>query len=182
MRATSGSLMDASRGRSLHSRIATATSLRSDAGWIPPNRRRCRTPVTAGSLPKTSLLQLLGQARTAIIANSTLPLTIFYVLAATSLLVMAVLSAFTLYHKLITGLAVPGWTSHIITASFFGAMNSLGIAILGEYVLRIYNQVRRRPIYVIAPTQNRSRQPSQQLARQRPGYRSLGRSFRPPQR
>src|SRR5215204_2806482 len=46
--------------------------------------------------------------------------------------------AFTVYHKLVTGLAILGWTSTVMTACFFGALNALGIAILGEYVLRIY--------------------------------------------
>jgi dolichol-phosphate mannosyltransferase len=32
----------------------------------------------------------------------------------------------------------------------FGALNSLGIGILGEYVIRIYDQVRGRPGYIVA--------------------------------
>ncbi len=30
-----------------------------------------------------------------------------------------------------------------------GAMNALGIAILGEYVIRIYDQVRERPMFLV---------------------------------
>jgi dolichol-phosphate mannosyltransferase len=41
-----------------------------------------------------------------------------------------------------------------MTACFFGALNSLGIAILGEYILRIYDQVRGRPLYVVDRTVN----------------------------
>ena len=48
-----------------------------------------------------------------------------------------------------TDLAVPGWTSHVLVASFFGAVNALGISILGEYVVRIYDQVRQRPMYLV---------------------------------
>lgn len=55
-----------------------------------------------------------------------------------------------MYHKLVTGLAIPGWASMTIVASLFGALNSLGIAVLGEYVIRIYDQVRQRPPFVIA--------------------------------
>ena len=51
--------------------------------------------------------------------------------------------------RLFTDLAIPGWTSHILSASFFGALNALGISMLGEYVIRIYDQVRGRPLYVI---------------------------------
>jgi hypothetical protein len=38
----------------------------------------------------------------------------------------------------------------VITASFFGAINALGIGVLGEYIVRIYDQVRGRPKFVVA--------------------------------
>jgi hypothetical protein len=59
-----------------------------------------------------------------------------------------------LYCRLFTNLAVPGWTSHVLVGSFFGAINALGISILGEYVVRIYDQVRARPLYLIDRTVN----------------------------
>ena len=37
----------------------------------------------------------------------------------------------------------------MMTASFSGVLNSMGIAILGEYIIRIYDQVRARPLYVV---------------------------------
>jgi dolichol-phosphate mannosyltransferase len=62
---------------------------------------------------------------------------------------------------MMTGLAIPGWASMIITASFFGALNALGISILGEYVIRIYDQVRSRPVYLADSVRNRLQMPSQ---------------------
>jgi dolichol-phosphate mannosyltransferase len=100
--------------------------------------------------PRVSLGGLVKLAKTAIFSFSRLPLTMFYVLAGFSLLVCGACAGFTLYHRLFTGLAVPGWTSITIIASLFGALNSLGIGILGEYVSRIYDQVRGRPGYIVA--------------------------------
>lgn len=99
--------------------------------------------------PRVSLHRLWLLAKTAIFSFSSLPLSIFYFIAFVSLLVFLGLSSFTLYHKIITGLAIPGWTSYLMVTSFFGAINALGIGILGEYVLRIYNQVRNHPIFII---------------------------------
>ncbi len=62
------------------------------------------------------------------------------------------LAGYSLFCKLFTSLAVPGWTSNVLIASFFGAVNSLGISMLGEYVIRIYDQVRGRPMFVVART------------------------------
>lgn len=102
--------------------------------------------------PRVSLRGLFRLAKSAVFSFSCFPLTMFYIIAAVSGLVCCGFVAFTLYHKFVTGLAIAGWTSGIITASFFGAMNALGISILGEYVVRIYDQVRARPDYVIRRT------------------------------
>lgn len=104
--------------------------------------------------PKVSLLGLARLAKTAIFSFSTLPLSVFYLIAFSALVVFTGLAAFTLYHKLITGAAIPGWTSELMVASFFGALNALGIAMLGEYVIRIYDQVRGRPLFVIEAKRN----------------------------
>ncbi|QDT97932.1 glycosyltransferase family 2 protein [Gimesia aquarii] len=104
--------------------------------------------------PRVSFIQLCRLAKTAIFSFSFLPLTIFYVIAALSAVVCIGLISFVLYHKLFTELAIPGWASTTITASFFGALNALGIGILGEYVTRIYDQVRARPMFIVGSKTN----------------------------
>lgn len=104
--------------------------------------------------PRVSFIQLCRLAKTAIFSFSFFPLTIFYVIAALSAVVCMALIAFVLYHKLVTGLAIPGWASTTITASFFGTLNALGIGILGEYVTRIYDQVRARPMFIVGTKTN----------------------------
>jgi glycosyltransferase involved in cell wall biosynthesis len=100
--------------------------------------------------PRVSLLGLFRLAKTAIFSFSRAPLTAFYLFGVVSLLVCAAFTLFSLYHKLFTGLAVPGWTSGVVIASLFGALNALGIGILGEYIVRIYDQVRGRPRFIVA--------------------------------
>jgi dolichol-phosphate mannosyltransferase len=104
--------------------------------------------------PRVPLADLWRLATSAIVSFSYLPLTIFYGIAIVAAAVFVALGVFTIYHKLITGLAILGWTSTVMTACFFGAINALGIAILGEYVLRIYDQVRGRPVFVVERSVN----------------------------
>lgn len=99
--------------------------------------------------PRVSMLGLWRLAKSAVFSFSSFPLTLFYAIGGLSMLVFALLAGFILYHKLFTGLAIPGWASVTMISSFFGAMNALGIAVLGEYVTRIYDQVRSRPLYVV---------------------------------
>jgi dolichol-phosphate mannosyltransferase len=120
-------------------------------GWV--GLRQEGLPVERGERyddrPRVSFVGLLRLARTALFSFSSVPLMAFYVLALLSGAVFLWLLGFTLYHRLFTGLAIPGWASTIMTACFFGGLNSLGIAILGEYVTRIYDQVRGRPAFVV---------------------------------
>lgn len=99
--------------------------------------------------PRVSVRGLWRLAKTAIFSFSTFPLFVFTLIGWGALGVFASLACFTLFCKLFTNLAIPGWTSEVLTASFFGAVNALGISILGEYVVRIYDQVRGRPLYLV---------------------------------
>lgn len=104
--------------------------------------------------PRVSRVGLARLAKTAIFSFSTVPLTVFYLIAVLSMVAFVALAAFTLVQKLFTGTAILGWTSTIMTMCFFGALNAFGIAILGEYIARIYDQVRGRPQFVIERTVN----------------------------
>jgi len=104
--------------------------------------------------PRVSFWGLCRLAKTAIFSFSSFPLSVFGVIGMLALGIFTALASFSLFCKLFTNLAIPGWTSHILSASFFGALNALGISILGEYVIRIYDQVRGRPIFVVDSTRN----------------------------
>ncbi|MBC8288983.1 MAG: glycosyltransferase family 2 protein [Planctomycetes bacterium] len=103
--------------------------------------------------PRVSPYGLVRLARTAVFSFSSAPLTLFYAVALLSCIVCFALTGFTLYQKL-NGDASPGWASGLITASFFGMLNALGIAVLGEYVVRIFDQVRNRPQFIVDRTVN----------------------------
>jgi polyisoprenyl-phosphate glycosyltransferase len=120
--------------------------------------------------PRVSLRGLMRLAKTAIFSFSSLPLATFYLIACAAMAVFFSLGLFSLYSRLFAHSAIPGWTSYILSASFFGALNALGISMLGEYIVRIYDQVRARPFYLIDRTVNfapRTRRHSDVLAPQK---------------
>jgi dolichol-phosphate mannosyltransferase len=55
------------------------------------------------------------------------------------------------------GFTVPGWTTTVVLLSFLFSVQFMMIGVLGEYVGRIYEQVKRRPLYVIAERINMGR-------------------------
>jgi dolichol-phosphate mannosyltransferase len=60
-----------------------------------------------------------------------------------------IIGIYALYSYFISHDAVPGWASTIISITFLGGVQLLSLGILGEYISRIINNVRNRPLYVI---------------------------------
>jgi dolichol-phosphate mannosyltransferase len=50
--------------------------------------------------------------------------------------------------------AVPGWSSLTVLVSVVGGATLLGIGILGEYIGKIYEQTKNRPLYLVSQTFN----------------------------
>ena len=106
--------------------------------------------------PRVKISGLISLAKTALLSFSRVPLLAFYGLAILSAVIGTCCFSWAMYHRLVTGEAIPGWASITSLSAFFGTINALGIAVLGEYVTRIYDQVRNRPSFVVAKTRNLS--------------------------
>ncbi len=52
-------------------------------------------------------------------------------------------------HYIPGGTIVPGWTTLAVSAMFFSGVQLLSIGILGEYVGRIFDEVKQRPVYLV---------------------------------
>jgi dolichol-phosphate mannosyltransferase len=68
-------------------------------------------------------------------------------------IISAILSLLAIVYALISHFifdsAVSGWTSLIISVLFIGGVQLITIGIIGEYIARINNDVRNRPLYII---------------------------------
>jgi dolichol-phosphate mannosyltransferase len=73
-------------------------------------------------------------------------------IAASVAVVMWALLAKFLFHRV-----VPGWTALVVVVAIFASAQFLMIGVLGEYVGRIYEEVKRRPLYVVGETINVAR-------------------------
>lgn len=54
----------------------------------------------------------------------------------------------------LVGFTVPGWTTTVVLVSFLFSVQLLVTGVLGEYVGRIYEQVKGRPLYIVAERVN----------------------------
>jgi dolichol-phosphate mannosyltransferase len=88
-------------------------------------------------------------AMNGIFSFSYMPIFLFRAVGLGVILLSAFLICFALYHKCITGKAVAAWASQLSSTAFFSGINLLGIGVIGEYVARIYDEVKRRPRYIV---------------------------------
>ena len=83
---------------------------------------------------------------------SSLPLKIWsYVGFATSLLAF-LYAMFLGVFKLFWGINIPGFASLMVAVLFLGGVQLITLGIVGEYLARIYNEVKGRPIYIVSDT------------------------------
>lgn len=72
---------------------------------------------------------------------------------AVSLGLFAVFVGYILYvlvsHALLGGELVPGWTSIMAAITIFGTIQILLLGVFGEYLGRVYEQVKNRPLYIV---------------------------------
>ena len=103
---------------------------------------------------KYPLRKMLRFAVDGITSFSTVPLRFATWLGIFAGLVAVVIALWAVYIKLFVSGAVQGWTTIMIVVALGTSAQLLMIGILGEYVGRIYEEVKRRPLYLVAEEVN----------------------------
>ncbi len=84
-----------------------------------------------------------------ITGSSTVPLRIWTYFGAAVAVFTFGYALWLVIHTMIYGNPVPGYASLMVAVLFLGAVNIVATGILGEYVGRIYFEVRNRPLYLV---------------------------------
>lgn len=103
----------------------------------------------AGGDTKYSFVKRLSLALEAITSFSIAPLRIMSVFGVILFVLCGIYGCYAIYVKFFTSTPLAGWTSMIVVLLFFGGVQFLGLGIIGEYVGKIYNEIKRRPRYII---------------------------------
>ncbi|HEY6399910.1 MAG TPA: glycosyltransferase family 2 protein [Blastocatellia bacterium] len=99
--------------------------------------------------PKYTLRKLVGLALSGYIGFSAAPLRLATWLGLSSALTGFFVALWTVYTK-IAGIYSPrGWVSTISVIMFIGGAQLLMLGVIGEYLSRVYDEVRRRPLYIV---------------------------------
>ena len=109
-------------------------------------------PGRAAGGTKYSVAKMLRLSLDAMTSFSAVPLRLATLLGFLGLLAGIGYAAYAFYIGYVLGLGVPGWTSLVILNIFFSGVVLVCLGLIGEYVGRIFEEVKRRPLYVVSRT------------------------------
>lgn len=107
-------------------------------------------------LPRThgestfSKLKLLALAWTGVTSFSVMPLRISSAVGGFLALSAFIYGVVVVIDKMFFNESVPGWPTVVSSIMFFSGVQLLFIGILGEYLARVYDEVKERPSYIVA--------------------------------
>jgi glycosyltransferase involved in cell wall biosynthesis len=101
---------------------------------------------------KWSFRKLFRFAFDGITSFSTMPLRVWTYLGGLISLLSIGTAIFFAIRTLLYGSDVPGYPSLIVSVMFFSGIQLMSLGMIGEYVGRIFAEVKRRPLYVVAET------------------------------
>jgi glycosyltransferase involved in cell wall biosynthesis len=106
--------------------------------------------VRAGGRTTWSMWKLWRFALDGLFSFSTVPLKLWTYLGGLSAAGAFIYLMITLIQKLIFGIQAPGYASLLIVVLFFNGLLLLSNGIQGEYIARIFDEVKGRPLFVVA--------------------------------
>jgi dolichol-phosphate mannosyltransferase len=103
---------------------------------------------------KYPMKKMLLFATNAILSFSSKPLTMAVHFGFVTTFAGLAGGAYMLYLKLFTDITIPGLTTILLAIVLFSGVQLLLIGIVGEYIARIYEEIKGRPLYLIAESIN----------------------------
>ncbi|MER9593487.1 glycosyltransferase family 2 protein [Mesorhizobium sp. M0244] len=98
---------------------------------------------------KFSGWKLWNFALEGITSFSTAPLEIWTYVGATISVLSFLYGMLIIAKTMIFGVDVPGYASLLVSVLFLGGIQLLGIGIIGQYLGRVYAEIKQRPIYIV---------------------------------
>jgi dolichol-phosphate mannosyltransferase len=107
-------------------------------------------PHRAGGRTKFSTVKMCRFALDGILSFSRTPLRASAYLGLFVCLFGLGVGAYTVFLKLFFKNIVPGWSSVIIVQALLGGSILISLGLIGEYIGRIYEEIKQRPLYIVS--------------------------------
>lgn len=114
---------------------------------------------------KYPLRRMMGLGIDGITSFSAVPLRLIATGGALVFVLSMLVSVWILGVRIFTDRAVPGWASTTLPIYALGGIQLLSLGVVGEYVAKIYVEVKRRPRYIIERTTRDGTTPSGDISK-----------------
>lgn len=114
----------------------------------------------AAGVTKYPLRKMLGLAVDGVLSFTVVPLRLVSLMGLCSALLASFGILYALTLRLFTRIWVPGWTLLFIAGLFMGGVQMLSLGIVGEYIGRIYTEVKQRPLFLVREVMSHGAQPA----------------------
>lgn len=98
---------------------------------------------------KYPLKKMIKFAKDGIIAFSSKPLKIITSFGFFSVILSFIILIYSIVSKIFQNDIAKGWTSLMVAITFFSGVQMLSLGIVGEYIARIYDEIKGRPLYIV---------------------------------
>ena len=98
---------------------------------------------------KYSLSKLVGLGLNGIFAFSILPLRLAVLLGGVAIALSSAFGVYALYAKVVLHRSPQGFTALLLAIVFLSGVNLFFLGVIGEYIGRVYEQVKGRPVYIV---------------------------------
>lgn len=116
---------------------------------VPYERRKREIGVSAWTVHKR-----VRYLMDSVFGFTDLPVRLLIRVGLLGLIVSMIAAPTVLIAKLIGAVPVPGYAATVLTVIFFGALNCLGLGIVGSYVWRTFENTKARPNFIVASCRN----------------------------
>lgn len=96
-----------------------------------------------------SFIKLFNYALEGITSFSIIPLKLSSLFGLCSAFIAFIYMVYIIFDRVINGTEVSGWATIVSISLFLGGITLISLGLLGEYIGRIYGEVKQRPIYII---------------------------------
>lgn len=119
--------------------------------WVGFRHKEIEYEREARHLGKTkwNYFNLLNLAFDGLTSFSVLPLRLASIVGVSSAMLAFTFGVFIMSKKILFGDAVTGYASLVVIITFIGGIQLLALGIIGEYLGRIFNETKNRPLYIV---------------------------------
>ncbi|WP_341743800.1 glycosyltransferase family 2 protein [Azonexus hydrophilus] len=119
--------------------------------WVIAGFKQCALPVKklAHSSTTYNLTKKIGQATNAITSFSEAPLRLIFHIGMIIFALALLYAGYLVFHKLVLGTPMDGWTSVMVSIWLLGGMVISFIGVIGIYLSKVFSETKQRPTFIV---------------------------------